>query len=331
MSTEKVDPTALLVAVLTVATAPLIAIGPWDRMNTVIAIVVLLILIPYTLSSAPRRVLIESGPRLPVSAAIGLVSGVAFAWPIQNWIADRPLFNTNADCISDAVAKLASYRSLFLGLLIMVILYSLLTIMARRKQNAASSTTSPATGSQADQAPAMVDTDDVLMVLDRLDRDGLGVWLDGGWGVDALLGRHSRPHRDLDLVIARDDFAAARDALAGLGFRHDPAAMPGLPARLVLVGAGGRQIDLHPVVFDAHGNGWQELGDGAWGAYPAEGLTGVGTVGGRQVRCLTPELQVRHHLGYPLGATDRHDLALLAERFGVAVPPVGLADGRDGG
>jgi lincosamide nucleotidyltransferase A/C/D/E len=278
MTTEKVDPAALLVAVLTVATAPLIAIGPWDRMNTVIAIVVLLILIPYTLSSAPRQVLIESGPRLPVSAAIGLVSGVAFAWPIQK-----------------------------------------------------SSTTSPATGARADQAPAIVNSDDVLMVLDRLDRDGLGVWLDGGWGVDALLGRHSRPHRDLDLLIARDDFAAAQDALAGLGFRHDPAAVPGLPARLVLVGAGGRQIDLHPAVFDAHGNGWQELGDGAWGAYPAEGLTGVGTVGGRQVRCLTPELQVRHHLGYPLGATDRHDLALLAERFGVAVPPVGLADGRDGG
>lgn len=83
MTTEKVDPAALLVAVLTGATAPLIAIGPWDRMNTVIAIVVLLILIPYTLSSAPRQVLIESGPRLPVSAAIGLVSGVAFAWPIQ--------------------------------------------------------------------------------------------------------------------------------------------------------------------------------------------------------------------------------------------------------
>jgi hypothetical protein len=39
------------------------------------------------------------------------------------------------------------------------------------------------------------------------------------------------------------------------------------------------------------------------------------------VRCLTPQLQVRHHLGYPLGATDRHDLGLLAERFGVAVPP----------
>jgi hypothetical protein len=44
-------------------------------------------------------------------------------------------------------------------------------------------------------------------------------------------------------------------------------------------------------------------------------------VGGRQVRCLTPHLQVRHHLGYPLDATDRNDLGLLAARFGVAVPP----------
>jgi len=167
----------------------------------------------------------------------------------------------------------------------------------------------------------MLDADGVLAILDQLDRAGLVVWLDGGWGIDALLGRWSRPHQDLDLVIARDDSAAARAALAGLGFHHDPTAMPGLPARLVLVDPAGRQVDLHPVVFDPHGNGWQDLDAGAWGAYPAEGLTGVGMVGVRQVRCLTPQLQVRHHLGYPLGTTDHHDLRRLAERFGVAVPP----------
>lgn len=27
------------------------------------------------------------------------------------------------------------------------------------------------------------------------------VWLDGGWGVDALLGRQTRPHDDMDIVI----------------------------------------------------------------------------------------------------------------------------------
>jgi lincosamide nucleotidyltransferase A/C/D/E len=174
---------------------------------------------------------------------------------------------------------------------------------------------------QAKKEPKMVDTSDVLLILDRLDRAGLRIWLDGGWGVDALVGRPSRPHRDLDLVIDREDCGAARAALAGLGFRHDGTAAPGLPARLVLVDAGGRQVDLHPVVFDERGNGWQELAGGAWGEYPAEGLRGLGMVGGRRVRCVTPEVQVRHHLGYPLDTTDRRDLALLAERFGVAVPP----------
>jgi aminoglycoside-2''-adenylyltransferase len=75
----------------------------------------------------------------------------------------------------------------------------------------------------------MLDAADVLRVLDELDRAGLVVWLDGGWGVDALLGHHSRPHQDLDLVIARDDVAAAQVALAGLGFRPDPATVPGQP------------------------------------------------------------------------------------------------------
>lgn len=168
---------------------------------------------------------------------------------------------------------------------------------------------------------AMLDASDVLVVLGQLDRAGVVVWLDGGWGVDALVGRQSRPHHDLDLVIARDDCPAAQAALAGLGFQPDLTAVPGWPARLVLVDASGRRVDLHPVVFDQQGHGWQEVGQGAWGAYPAEGLTGVGRVRGRQVRCLTPQLQVRHHLGYPMGATDRHDLGLLAERFGVAVPP----------
>ncbi len=30
---------------------------------------------------------------------------------------------------------------------------------------------------------------------------GLAFWIDGGWGVDALLGRQTRPHSDLDLAV----------------------------------------------------------------------------------------------------------------------------------
>jgi lincosamide nucleotidyltransferase A/C/D/E len=162
---------------------------------------------------------------------------------------------------------------------------------------------------------------DVAAVLDRLEREQLTVWLDGGWGVDALVGRRTRSHSDLDLVIAQSDLAQAQAALAGLGFEHDPSTEPGLPARLILVAADGRRVDLHPVVFDERGNGWQPLGGGAYGAYPAEGLTGRGEIEGRPVQCLTPELQLRHHLGYPPDKNDRHDLRVLAERFDLALPP----------
>ncbi len=166
-----------------------------------------------------------------------------------------------------------------------------------------------------------MDADDVVLVLDRLEQSQITHWLDGGWGVDALLGSETRSHEDLDIVIARSDCSGAEAALAEPGFSRDPSAEPGLPARLVLRAADGRRVDLHPIVVDAEGNGWQELGSGAWGAYPADGLTGEGLVGGRSVRCVTPELQLRHHLGYPPAEDDRRDLRLLAEAFGLALPP----------
>jgi hypothetical protein len=38
--------------------------------------------------------------------------------------------------------------------------------------------------------------------------------------------------------------------LGTLGYRHDVTVEPGLPIRLVLRHSNGRQIDLHPVIFD---------------------------------------------------------------------------------
>jgi lincosamide nucleotidyltransferase A/C/D/E len=34
---------------------------------------------------------------------------------------------------------------------------------------------------------------------------GVDLWIDGGWGVDALLGEQTRPHRDLDIAIQQKD------------------------------------------------------------------------------------------------------------------------------
>ncbi len=41
----------------------------------------------------------------------------------------------------------------------------------------------------------------VVEVYDLLASRGIGVWIDGGWGVDALLERQTREHGDLDIAI----------------------------------------------------------------------------------------------------------------------------------
>ncbi len=162
---------------------------------------------------------------------------------------------------------------------------------------------------------------DVVAVLEALERAGVDSVMDGGWGVDALIGEATRPHSDLDLVVDRREVAQVLEALGTISFEHDPSARPGVPARVVLRDPGRHEIDLHPVVMDSVGNGWQELDSGAWGLYPVAGLQGTGVIAEKPVRCVTAELQLRHHLGYPWNAKDVHDMSLLMERFGLGLPP----------
>lgn len=159
---------------------------------------------------------------------------------------------------------------------------------------------------------------DVLTLLDALSTAGVPVWLDGGWGVDALLGEQTRPHGDVDVVMSLDDVPAAVHALAILGFG---VAEDYLPTRLVLRAPGGRAVDVHPVSFDSTGDGWQAAAnpDGSDCRYPADGFTS-GSVDGQEVGCLSPRVQVAHHTGYVPRPHDRLDVARLAERFGLPLP-----------
>jgi lincosamide nucleotidyltransferase A/C/D/E len=161
--------------------------------------------------------------------------------------------------------------------------------------------------------------DDVLAVLDRLEQAAVDVWVEGGWGIDALVGKQTRAREDLDIVLPRDHWDAALGALLDFGLSVDEErSQP--PASLVVLDEE-RSVDLHPVLRDGRGNGWQAQGTGAWALYPAEGFGGRGRIDGRVVPCLTPEVQLRHHLGYAWDDDDLHDLRLLADRFDLPLPP----------
>lgn len=161
--------------------------------------------------------------------------------------------------------------------------------------------------------------DDVLGVLATLDAAKIAVWLDGGWGIDALVGRQTRPHDDLDLVIALAEVDAALVALAPLGFAI---AEDERPVRLVLRAGEGRSIDLHTVIFDAAGNGLQPQPNGTTFAYTRAGLAGHGSIAGHAVRCPTAELQLACHLGYEPDVQDVADMRLLRDHCGLTLPPV---------
>ena len=156
---------------------------------------------------------------------------------------------------------------------------------------------------------------DVLSVLGLLTDAGIAAWVDGGWGVDALLGEQTREHDDLDLVVARSDVPLLSGVLGRDGYE---VAKGQLPTCVVLLDPAGRQVDVHPVEFDDAGDGIYRMEDGRDWAYPARGFAGKGRVLGREVRCLTPEVQVLCHAGYELAETDLHDLAALRDRFGIS-------------
>jgi lincosamide nucleotidyltransferase A/C/D/E len=161
---------------------------------------------------------------------------------------------------------------------------------------------------------------EAIRIIDCLERAEIPFWLDGGWGVDALLGEETRPHSDLDVVVELDRAQRVITCLGELGFTLE---LDERPTRFVLRDQTGRSIDFHPIVFDPSGNG-RQIGAGPNGGdalYPADGFVGEGSVGGRRVACLSPKLLVLHHTGYEPQEKDCHNVRMLCERFGLRPPP----------
>jgi lincosamide nucleotidyltransferase A/C/D/E len=54
--------------------------------------------------------------------------------------------------------------------------------------------------------------------------------------------------------------------------------------------------------------------------YPADSLTGMGTIQGQRVRCISPEWMVKFHSGYQLKEKNFRDVSALRKKFGIALP-----------
>lgn len=152
----------------------------------------------------------------------------------------------------------------------------------------------------------------------KLQERQIKIWLDGGWGVDALMGVQTRPHGDLDLVVEKNNLEKLVQFLRNLGYvempRNDTRAW-----NFVLGDKKGNEIDIHVITIDINGDGIYgppENGE----VYPAQSLTGTGSISGIEVRCLTPEYQVHNHTGYKLKEKDYKDVKNLCDKFNLKPP-----------
>jgi lincosamide nucleotidyltransferase A/C/D/E len=155
----------------------------------------------------------------------------------------------------------------------------------------------------------------VLEVLDLLAPTGVSVWIAGGWGVDALLGRQTRRHSDLDLVISDSDeeYLKVADVLQREGFHPDePELTPGLamPLRCAWRHDKGHSLEIMPVALQAPP--FKAALAGARTSADGSPFTN-GRISGRTVPCVSAGLQFTLHeeYGYPLRDIDEADLGLL--------------------
>jgi lincosamide nucleotidyltransferase A/C/D/E len=155
---------------------------------------------------------------------------------------------------------------------------------------------------------------DLMQVLDVIESIGCRYWLEGGWGIDALVGQQTRDHQDVDV-----DFDASREdeliaALEDLGYHER---LDERPTRLELEASDGRVVDLHPLQLDPSGDARQQAPDGTWWHFRSEWFT-TGQLENRTVPCYTAEGQRYFHSGYQLRGVDLHDLATLHRHSGPA-------------
>lgn len=159
----------------------------------------------------------------------------------------------------------------------------------------------------------MVSIKDAIEIINYAKTLGIQVWLDGGWGVDALLKEQTRAHNDIDLFIEEKNKEIFINLLLAKEF-NEVIEIYTTNDHTVWKDKLGRIIDLH--IFRLNNN--EIIYDGM--KFSIDIFNGKGKIGNIEVNCVNAEAQVSFHLGYEFGEKDVHDVKLLCERFNIPIP-----------
>lgn len=148
---------------------------------------------------------------------------------------------------------------------------------------------------------------EVLTIIGWLTERETVYQVNGGWGVDALVGRQTREHGDLDVFV---DANVVPDLIEWLASRGYEPVTDWLPIRIELASEHGR-VDVHPMAIRPNGDGVQQGFEDAVFTHPAVART-RGSIDGVPVIVGTAERLRELRNGYDPRPEDEHDLEVLS-------------------
>lgn len=160
-------------------------------------------------------------------------------------------------------------------------------------------------GNQAD----VTSKDSFFEILNLLEELEIRYWVDGGWGVDVLIGRQTRAHRDVDINFDDAFTQVLLNALEAAGYTITT---DWRPCRIELHHPAHGYIDIHPLRLGEAGDAKQAAPDGGWYHFEADYFT-TAVFEDRVIPCISAKAQRLFHSGYELSAKDEADIALLDE------------------
>lgn len=149
-----------------------------------------------------------------------------------------------------------------------------------------------------------------------LDESGIVFWLFGGWAVDFAVGKVTRQHDDIDLVLLEDDLDRAIDCLCGRGYTRTSSRQ----AHQTNLDRQGLRVQLNIVKILSDGTVVSPGAFSDWPWHPSSLKGSRGSVGGLELRIVSPQSMLetkqgfpQHPSGSPHREKDLHDIRILGE------------------
>lgn len=149
-----------------------------------------------------------------------------------------------------------------------------------------------------------IEEKDLFFVLDILDGIGMNYWLDGGWGVDVLVGKQNRRHRDIDINFDHNFTDKLLKKLISLGYET---VVDWMPVRMELSHKDYGYLDIHPFILNEDGSAKQANLEGGFYYFKRDFFTKV-IYKNREIKCVSKKAQLLFHSGYELREVDFIDI-----------------------